>query len=118
MDFLTFMKKFNKMCILVEECRNCPFNDQDCEFTCREWIFDHPQEALNILQDWCNTHKTNYEKFTETFSHTFKNPENVCEEMFNICSPYTSNPLEYKATYNQSWWDELYIEPKDCENEE
>lgn len=108
MKFSEYIRNKDRMCHIVDNCKDCPFN----EIRCRDDTY--PEKAEQILEKWLKEHpiKTNKEKFKEIFGDDF--PMN-----FNNypCSEIDCDGLACIDCIYYDIWNKEYIERGNNENQ-
>lgn len=104
MDAVEFVKAMDRMCESHETCGECglAFGKEE---GCGSYIFDHPEEAVHIVEEWSKAHpiKTNGQKFVEVFGFVPTTWNKMGEEIHD----YIADP---------QWWHEPYEAPKGDNN--
>lgn len=84
MDAVKFIKERNRMCDFYEFCHNgCPLNLGVLdEGSCLRWCFEHPEEAVSIVEKWSSEHpvKTRQSEFLKLHPNA-----DIREGILNLC---------------------------------
>ena len=120
MELKNFVKNYNRMCEMYEDCCGCPL--QDKEFSCNvtEMKDENVDEVEEIVKNWADEHpeKTNADMVKETLIELFGNK--LGSELFydldilqggcTFLRCPSSKPACHECKYN-SFWSQVYKEP-------
>lgn len=69
MDAVKFILERGRMCKGCERCSECPIGKVKGKYYCDYWEFDHPTEAIAIVEKWSEEHplKTYKDDFLEKY---------------------------------------------------
>lgn len=103
MDAVKYLKAMDRMCKSHETCGECglAFGKEE---GCGRYVFDHPAEAVRIVEEWSKAHpiQTNADKFKEVFGF----------EPYADMAWAAANDEYAAELHDTAWWDMPYEAPK------
>ena len=101
-----FLKEYGRMCINHRSCISCPIKEQLTTESCRQWICQNPESAINLVYKWAeeNPEKTILHDFLEKYPNAELNSKGkpmMCPKKFG----YKVNKSCYAADCFKECWD-------------
>lgn len=99
------LKDYIRMCCTINDCSKCPMDN--IEGNCPENIYNHFDEANELILKWCEEHpiKTYKMDFLEKFPNAILNSDNsprTCRNyLYGICNVCTHVELKCSDCWNE-----------------
>lgn len=87
---------FNRMCLLSNNCAECPLGNAKGDYFCREYQINKPDIAVKTVEQWATEHPEKkrktyaedfFEKFPKSAKHTGGKPPTCRKEVYGGVCP-------------------------------